>query len=392
MDDPASSWPFWKFGFKKDDLVTKLHDQYNTYPIPIQDPEAFHHDVFECSQEAGTTEDFHRLLASRKEQRLRELNGSLESAALEIIANPSLIGTEQWQYALQLFRTKSLDSLVRYFSSYLPESHPWHKSESDATLVGFDNDDDHVKSKIHSEEVHLFDDREELIMTHEPLPISSIAEHQLPPSPRSMTMCSNASSADARHSFGANNDIPTRTPSLSGSESGLYFYPPHLEESEHFHDDDTSQPDDPETPLSEYSDGFSETAFSGISEKYDGVEEETQQEGDMDTTASKLPAELESDTPTPKPETHGSVFFAAQPLSARGRGCSSSPSRSPASARVHSSLSRDGPFVKSAAATLRRRDHSQGWRRTGPSYPSSRVQKSSLPDSKQRGRRRLLEC
>ncbi|RKU43735.1 hypothetical protein DL546_005542 [Coniochaeta pulveracea] len=360
MDDPASSWPFWKFGFKKDDLVTTLHDQYNTYPIPIQDPEAFHHDVFECSQEAGTTEDFHRLLASRKEQRLRELNGSLESAALEIIANPGLIGTEQWQYALQLFRTKSLDSLVRYFSSYLPDSHPWYKSETDATLVGFDDDGEHLKSKIHSDEVLLFDDRdEELIITHEPLPLSNIAEPQLPPSPRSMTMCSNASSTDARHVYGANNVTLTRTPSLSGSESGLYLYPSRLEGLEHFHDDDTSQPDDPETPLSEYSDGFSETAFSGISEKYDGVEEETQQEGDMDATASKLPIELESDTPTPKPETHSSVFFAPQPSAARARECSFSPSRSPASVRVHCSFSRDEQFVKSAAATLRRRDHSQ---------------------------------
>jgi hypothetical protein len=391
MDDPASSWPFWKFGLKKDDLVTKLHDQYNTYPIPIQDPEAFHHDVFECSQEAGTTEDFHRLLASRKEQRLRELNGSLESAALEIIANPSLIGTEQWQYALQLFRTKSLDSLVRYFSSYLPDSHPWRTSENDAAFVGFD--DDNVKSKIHFNEVSLFDDRdEELMMTHEPLPISNTVDPRLPPSPRSMTMCSDASSVDdARHVYLVNNLTATRTPSLSGSESGRYHYPTCLGGPEPFHDDDTSQPDDPETPLSEYSDGFSETAFSGISEKYDGVEEETQQEDGMDTTTSKSATDLESDTPTPKPETHGSVFFIPQPLPARGRGCSFSPSRSSPLARVHSPLSRDADFVKSAAATLRRRDHSQGWRRTSPSYSSSRVQKS-LPDSKQRGRRRFLEC
>jgi hypothetical protein len=390
MDDPASSWPFWKFGLKKDDLVTKLHDQYNTYPIPIQDPEAFHHDVFECSQEAGTTEDFHRLLASRKEQRLRELNGSLESAALEIIANPSLIGTEQWQYALQLFRTKSLDSLVRYFSSYLPDSHPWHKSDHDAAFVGFNNDN--IKSKIHSSEVTLFDDRdEELMMTHEPLPMSSTVDPHLPPSPRSMTMCSDASSVDARHAYLVDNLTPARTPSLSRSESERYHYASCLGGFEQCQDDDTSQPDDPETPLSEYSDGFSETAFSGISEKYDGVEEETQQEDGMDTTTAKVPTDLESDTPTPRPETHGSVFFGLRPLPAPGRGCSFSPSRRTPSVPVHSPLSRDDGLVKSAAATLRRRDHSQGRRRTNPAYPLSRVQKS-LPDAKLRGRRRFWEC
>ncbi len=122
MDDPGEAWPFWKFGLKKDDLFTKLHDRYNTFPSSIQDPEAFHHDVFEISHEADSPEEFYRLLADRKQQRLRELNESLESAALEIIANPSLIGTDQWQHALQLFRTKSWIPLVRYFASYLPET------------------------------------------------------------------------------------------------------------------------------------------------------------------------------------------------------------------------------------------------------------------------------
>lgn len=105
----------------ENDLHTKLHDQYNTIASPLQDPEAFSHDVFEIATEATTIHEFHEKMASRKEQRLQELNESLESASIEIIANPSLIGTEQWQHALQLFRTKSLDSLVRYFASYTPE-------------------------------------------------------------------------------------------------------------------------------------------------------------------------------------------------------------------------------------------------------------------------------
>lgn len=113
---------------KREDLSTKLHDQYNTFPSSIQDPEAFHHDVFEVAITASTTDEFHELMAARKQQRLQELNDSLEAAAFEIIAHPKLVGTEQWQYALQLFRTRSLDSLVRYFSSYLPESYLDHRT------------------------------------------------------------------------------------------------------------------------------------------------------------------------------------------------------------------------------------------------------------------------
>jgi len=127
IGDPCWSWPHWKFGLKRADLFTKLHDQYNTFPSTIQDPEAFHHDVYEISNAAATSDEFHRLLQDRKQKRLRELNESLESAAFEIIGNPSLIGTDQWQHAVQLFRTKSLDSLVRYFASYLPNDHPWHQ-------------------------------------------------------------------------------------------------------------------------------------------------------------------------------------------------------------------------------------------------------------------------
>ncbi|KAH6983674.1 hypothetical protein BKA56DRAFT_584036 [Ilyonectria sp. MPI-CAGE-AT-0026] len=126
MDDPSLAWPAWKFDMKRGDLFTKLHEQYNTYPCPIQDADAFHHDIFEISHEANSTAEFHRLANNRRQQRLHELNDALESASFEIIGNPSLIRTPQWQHAIQLFRTNSLDSLVRYFASYLPTDHIWH--------------------------------------------------------------------------------------------------------------------------------------------------------------------------------------------------------------------------------------------------------------------------
>ncbi|KAI8710683.1 hypothetical protein NCS52_01549100 [Fusarium sp. LHS14.1] len=128
MDDPSWAWPAWKFGMKSGDLFTKLHSQYNTHLCPIQDPDAFHHDIFEISHKANSVAEFHHLISNRSQQRLHESNEALESASLEIIANPSLISTPQWEHAVQLFRTKSLDSLVRYFASYLPADHIWHSS------------------------------------------------------------------------------------------------------------------------------------------------------------------------------------------------------------------------------------------------------------------------
>ncbi|XXH06105.1 hypothetical protein Hte_012550 [Hypoxylon texense] len=234
MDDPGWSWPAWKFGMKRDELFTKLHDQYNTLAFSIQDPEAFHHDVYEISTTASNVDEFHRLLADRKQLRLNELNQSLESASVEIIANPNLIGTQQWQYALQLFRSRSLDSLVRYFASYLPDDHPWHGCTDDTTSKPF------------------FDEPEDddYFMTHEPLPInttSSIPASHLPPSPRSLTTCSDDSAAST----------PSRTLSFSEPESDVMVLSTTLSRGG-FDDGETSQSDDPDTPTTSISD-MSET-------------------------------------------------------------------------------------------------------------------------------------
>ena len=135
IDEPVWAWPAWKFDMKREDLFTKLHNRYNTYSSSIQDPTAFHHDVFEISQAASSTTEFHDMINRRKQQRLCELNDALEAASLEIIGNPELINMPQWQHALQLFRTKSFDSLVQYFASYLPIDHRWHSPNELNTLA-----------------------------------------------------------------------------------------------------------------------------------------------------------------------------------------------------------------------------------------------------------------
>ncbi|KAI2604231.1 uncharacterized protein GGS25DRAFT_452725 [Hypoxylon fragiforme] len=285
MDDSGWSWPAWKFGMKRDELFTKLHDQYNTVAFSIQDPEAFHHDVYEISNNASTVDELHRQLADRKQLRLNELNQSLESASLEIIANPNLIGTQQWQHAVQLFRTKSLDSLVRYFASYLPDDHPWHKSTEDPTSIPF------------------FDDSEDGVsfMTDEPLSIntsiSSIPASHLPPSPRSLTMCSDDSAAST----------PARTLSFSEHESDVMVLSTTL--SRGFDDEDMSQPEDPDTPTTSISDMSEIRSLEDVEEveneedEEERQEEEKYQDEDGQTPLGSVVQENEtivSDTPTPR--------------------------------------------------------------------------------------------
>lgn len=247
---------------KRDDLFTKLHDKYNTLSTPIQDPEAFHHDVFEISSLASSKDEFHRLLADRKQQRLDELNRGLESASVEIIANPTLIGTEQWQYALQLFRARSLDSLVRYFSSYLPESHPWHSdvetdaetnsvrsdiSNSSASSMSSTDTDVNVNAGRGDATTFYLTDK----VTHEPLTISTNAPLS-PPSSSADDDSTVVSPTDleSHHDYPIGHPTPSsRSMSFSGSESGRFCHH-HLPRYEDCDDDDDEASEVSEDPAS----------------------------------------------------------------------------------------------------------------------------------------------
>lgn len=301
MDERGWSWPAWKFGLKRDDLFTTLHDQYNTFASSIQDPEAFHHDVWEISNTAATEHEFRQLLADRKEQRLRELNETLESASFEIIANPKLIGTEQWQYAIQLFRTRSLDSLVRYFASYLPHEHPWHHLRDDDTQASTtaSSISDSIADSVDSTSTHsskpFFDDDDYECLTHEPFTIhTSIPEGHLPPSPRSMTMCTDSSAVSPidtehhDHTFGIL--TPARTLSFSENESDIMIRSGTMLQRD---EDETSQGDDYDAPFSSTAD------MSGNPCLMHHHETTTPAECDGSTEDT-----TESGVPTPRPEHH----------------------------------------------------------------------------------------
>lgn len=290
-DDACYNWPFWKFGLKRDDLFGTLHDQYNTVPSPILDPTAFHHDVFEISHQAASADEFHRLLDERKQQRLRELNSSFESAATEIVANPSLIGTEQWYHAVQLFRTRSLDSLVRYFASYLPPDHPWYKS-------GDSSEAESSVASLTDSHGSFFDEDEEILIMDEPFEYPSYPKQVLPPSPRSMTMCSDSSAAspidERHHDFDFGHSTPARTLSFSESEPDCCAMPePHAHNECEAH---CTTSEDHEAIANGVEDDANTTPPT---ESCDGAA----------TLPRPTPDITDSETPTPKPEAQSASFF-----------------------------------------------------------------------------------
>jgi len=325
MDDPGLSWPAWKFGLKRADLFTSLHDQYNTFTFTLQDPEAFHADVSEISHDAQTTEEFHRMMADRRQQRLLELNESLESLAYEIIGNPKLMDSEHWTFALQLFRTKSFDSLVRYFASYIPsglndgkEARSNHSSYSEAsTVASTSTTASSVDDATHSDVCCTGP-----VMTEEPSHLYSAQYTQpgvdAPLSPPESEAATSASVDDDDEAILCCDSTYARSRSMSfsGSESCLLdFSRPILHDDDEDHDH-TSQSGSVNTCPTSVSDG--EEVRSSI-DSVDGKElhySHVEDEEDDELLTAQFPedafdvydaeqyisedAPTESDTPTPR--------------------------------------------------------------------------------------------
>ncbi|KAF2452371.1 hypothetical protein BDY21DRAFT_375639 [Lineolata rhizophorae] len=121
MADRIPLWPAWKFGLKQGDLVTTIHDRFNTIPMAIQEPNPFAADVVEISTEVDAFQELEEKLGARRDERLKELCDAFETIALSIIGRPSLLPTtfssQTWANAVRLFRHRSFDALLNYFMS-----------------------------------------------------------------------------------------------------------------------------------------------------------------------------------------------------------------------------------------------------------------------------------
>ncbi|KAL6900401.1 hypothetical protein GGI43DRAFT_405347 [Trichoderma evansii] len=135
-------WPFDKFPLDPNDLFTTLHDRFNTRPFPLQDPVAFHRDVYECADSSDTIDEFYSRLEERKAQRIEEMSEGWDEVSTLLISFPTLLscqlcydpetrdvkmkpGTKndsmgQRRFAfLQYARYMSFDNLVRFFDGFV---------------------------------------------------------------------------------------------------------------------------------------------------------------------------------------------------------------------------------------------------------------------------------
>ena len=150
LHDKEWRWPAWKFGLTNEDLFSTLHHQYNTYESPLQDFEAFHHDVSEIASRASSPEVFHQLLAERKQLRLQELLRGFEEVATQLTARPPLLPQDSWAPATAFFGTKSLDSLVAFFASFIQADARIRRSGESAATADEDLSSDTTAVEMHA--------------------------------------------------------------------------------------------------------------------------------------------------------------------------------------------------------------------------------------------------
>ncbi|RSL78392.1 hypothetical protein CEP51_008268 [Fusarium floridanum] len=112
-------WPFWKLGLKEDDLFGDLHERFNTVPMFIQDPDAFHRDVNEIARQSLDKKDFYSRLQQRRDQRLDELKDMDEKIGALHLSGYNRLTNDQRFHRLRLECFASLDCLVAFFASFL---------------------------------------------------------------------------------------------------------------------------------------------------------------------------------------------------------------------------------------------------------------------------------
>lgn len=135
-------WPFLKFGLKRDELFTTLHDRFNVHQLPLQDPMAFHRDVCEAARCSATVEQFYAQMEERRAERAKQMNEAFneichliswgpwvlacpqcydpetdEEKTLPGTLNDSL--TQKWALFNYFSRSLSFDSLIRFFDGFV---------------------------------------------------------------------------------------------------------------------------------------------------------------------------------------------------------------------------------------------------------------------------------
>ncbi|KAF4999468.1 hypothetical protein FDECE_11504 [Fusarium decemcellulare] len=123
-------WSCGHLGLKESALFGELHERFNTVPMFIQDPEAFHCDVDAIARQSSTQEEFFASLQARREERLEELNQMRRRISILFILGYSTLSIKQEIRSVDLSAFASLDSLVAFLASLLgPDEHGNHPRE-----------------------------------------------------------------------------------------------------------------------------------------------------------------------------------------------------------------------------------------------------------------------
>jgi hypothetical protein len=119
-DRPEYQWPCWNVDMDFEDLFGELHERFNTAPMFLQDPDAFHHDVAEIARRCENKADFLAQLQERRDQRLAELKHILEEIALLLVCGHARKEDASHIHSfILLSRNASLDCLVRLCATFL---------------------------------------------------------------------------------------------------------------------------------------------------------------------------------------------------------------------------------------------------------------------------------
>ncbi|KAL8310382.1 hypothetical protein RB597_010299 [Gaeumannomyces tritici] len=122
---PQWHWASRKVGLDPKTLFTTLNEQYNKVSCDIQSPEAFHHDVSSIVLQAENLQDFHRRLAARREERLRELQAAWSRVTQNFYCwRPIRRDKEEDQVCSAFGRmvgNMSFESIICYADAHIPD-------------------------------------------------------------------------------------------------------------------------------------------------------------------------------------------------------------------------------------------------------------------------------
>lgn len=124
-------WDAWKVGMDVEDLFGDLHLRFNTFSGNIQSKQTFYCDVWELARKAPNRDKFEEMLADRRALRLKELRASLAQITSYLYRHPHLIPNSKtvssdsnYYNTMDVLRSRSLDSIVKYFGAMIPEETP----------------------------------------------------------------------------------------------------------------------------------------------------------------------------------------------------------------------------------------------------------------------------